>query len=185
MPIKLKFVGAFALGSRLDRDFIWVSFPMRCPHHPEGISDIRSSKASSPREIGTFITRWHLTGGSAAVFSRRLHFSERLKKLPAFQNNCEYYLIPYSYRIAKHNNLRHWEIELTSHLPFVNTNFRLIGCRNPKSVGCQTLDHQGYGGPVSGRHRSGGPILSLVVSMRAAALYLNRYLRITQIYTMF
>ena len=62
--------------------------------------------------------------------------------------------------------------------------FRLIACRSPKSVGCQTLDHQGYDGPVSGRHRSGGPILSPVVSVRAA-LCLNRDLRITQMYTKF
>ena len=61
---------------------------------------------------------------------------------------------------------------------------RLIGCQSPKSVGCHTLNHQGYDDPVSGRHRSGGPLLSPVVSMRAA-LCLNRYLRITQMYTMF
>ena len=61
---------------------------------------------------------------------------------------------------------------------------RLIGCQSPKSVGCQTLDYQRYDDPVSGRHRSGGPILSPVVSMRAASC-LNRDLRITQMCTMF
>ena len=60
----------------------------------------------------------------------------------------------------------------------------LIGCQSPKSVGCQTLDYQGYDDPVSGRHRSEGPILSPVVSMRAASC-LNRDLRITQMCTMF
>ena len=60
---------------------------------------------------------------------------------------------------------------------------RSKGCRSPKNVVSQTLNHQEYDGLVSGRHRSGGStcILSSVVSMRGASC-LNRDLRITQMY---
>ena len=43
---------------------------------------------------------------------------------------------------------------------------RSIGCRSPKNV-YQTLDHQGYDGLVSGRHRSGGSILIIIGGLYA------------------